>query len=93
MFFIVYAFKGQVHVFVGQVKIVGHSSCRTSAILEYFCPLVVSNNTCVVTYDCRSSSRRAYRRNSRDRIREEVRHQIRKEKVTEMRKQNVSSQV
>ena len=39
MFFIVYAFKGQVHVFAGQVKIVSHSSCRTSAILKYFCPL------------------------------------------------------
>ena len=31
MFFIAYAFKGQVPVFAGQVKIV---------ILEYFCPLV-----------------------------------------------------
>ena len=31
--FIVYAFKGQVHVFAGRVKIVSHSSCRTSAIL------------------------------------------------------------
>ena len=40
MFFIAYAFKGQVHVFAGQVKIVSHSSCRTSAILKYFCPLL-----------------------------------------------------
>ena len=40
MFFIAYAFKGQVHVFAGQVKIVSHSSCRTSAILKYFCPLI-----------------------------------------------------
>ena len=40
MFFIAYAFKGQVHVFVGQAKIVSHSSCRTSAILKYFCPLL-----------------------------------------------------
>ena len=40
MFFIAYAFKGQVHVFAGQVKIVGHSSCRTSTILKYFCPLI-----------------------------------------------------
>ena len=39
MFFIVYAFKGQVHVFAGRVKIVSHSSCRTSAISKYFCPL------------------------------------------------------
>ena len=39
MFFIAYAFKGQVHVFAGQVKIVSHSSSRTSAILKYFCPL------------------------------------------------------
>ena len=40
VFFIAYAFKGQVHVFAGQVKIVSHSSCRTSAILKYFCPLI-----------------------------------------------------
>ena len=39
MFFITYAFKGQVHVFAGRVKIVSHSSCRTSTILKYFCPL------------------------------------------------------
>ena len=40
MFFIIaYAFKGQVHVFAGQVKIVSHLSCRTSAIFKYFCPL------------------------------------------------------
>ena len=38
MFFIAYAFKGQVCVFAGRVKIVSHSSCRTSAILKYFCP-------------------------------------------------------
>ena len=31
-------FIGQVHVFAGQVKIISHSSCRTSAILKYFCP-------------------------------------------------------
>ena len=43
VFFIVYAFKGQVHVFAGRVKIVNHSSCRTSAILKYFCPLQKSN--------------------------------------------------
>ena len=41
MFFIAYAFKGQVHVFAGQVKILSHSSCRTSAILKYFCPLML----------------------------------------------------
>ena len=39
MFSIVYTFKGQVHVFAGQVEIVTLSSCRTSAILKYFCPL------------------------------------------------------
>ena len=37
MFFIKYAFKGQ--VFARRVKIVSHSSCRTCAILKYFCPL------------------------------------------------------
>ena len=26
----------------GRVKIVSHSSCRTSAILKYFCPLVLA---------------------------------------------------
>ena len=31
MFLIAYTFKGQVHVFAGQVKIVTHSSCRTNA--------------------------------------------------------------
>ena len=41
MFFMQYAFKAQVHVFAGQVKSVSHSSCRTSAILKYFCPLLV----------------------------------------------------
>ena len=25
----------------GRVRIVSHSSCRTSAILKYFCPLLV----------------------------------------------------
>ena len=39
MFFIGYTFKGQVLVFAGRVKIVRHSSCRTSAIFKYFCPL------------------------------------------------------
>ena len=42
MFFIAYAFKGQVHVFAGGVKIVSHLSCRMfemSAIFKYFCPL------------------------------------------------------
>ena len=39
MYFIAYTFKEQVHVFAGRVKIVSHSSCRTSAILKYFCPL------------------------------------------------------
>ena len=40
MFFIAYTFKGQVHVFAVRVKIVSHSSCRTSAIFKYFCPLI-----------------------------------------------------
>ena len=39
MFSIAYTFKGQVPVFAGQVKIVSHLSCRTSAILKYLCPL------------------------------------------------------
>ena len=39
MFFIAYAFKGHVHAFAGRVKVVRHSSCRTSAIFKYFCPL------------------------------------------------------
>ena len=45
MFLIAYTFKGQVHKFAGRVKIVSHSSCRTSAIFKYFCPvrLVVSS--------------------------------------------------
>ena len=33
-------FPGQVCVFAGQVKIVSHSSCRTSVILKYFCFLI-----------------------------------------------------
>ena len=45
--FIAYAFKGQVHVFAGRVKIVSHSSCRTSAILKYFCPLTCVMMLCV----------------------------------------------
>ena len=40
MFFIAYTFKGHVHAFAGRVKVVSHSSCRTSAILKYFCPLL-----------------------------------------------------
>ena len=39
MFFIAYAFKGHVHAFAGRVKVESHSSCRTSAIFKYFCPL------------------------------------------------------
>ena len=44
MLFIAYTFKGHVHVFAGRVKIVSHSSCRTSAILKYFCPLQVAHS-------------------------------------------------
>ena len=36
MFFIAYTFNGQVHVFAGRVKIVSHTSCRTSAIFIYW---------------------------------------------------------
>ena len=43
MFTIAYAFKGQVHVFAGQVKIVSHPSCRTSPILKYFVPCLYSS--------------------------------------------------
>ena len=39
VFFTAYTFIGQLHVFAGQVKIINHSPCRTSAILKYFCPL------------------------------------------------------
>ena len=39
--FIGYSFIGQVHVFAGRVKIVSHSSCRTSAIFQYFCLLAI----------------------------------------------------
>ena len=42
MFFIAYTFKGWVNVFAGHVKIISHSPCRTSAILNYFCPLKTS---------------------------------------------------
>ena len=41
MFFIAYTFKGQVHVFAGRVKNVSRLSCRTSAIMKYFCPPIV----------------------------------------------------
>ena len=39
MFFIAYAFNGHEHVFAGRLKVVSHSSCRTSAFFKYFCPL------------------------------------------------------
>ena len=45
MFFIAYAFKGQVRVFAGRVKVVSHSSCRTSAIFKYFCALILKTFT------------------------------------------------
>ena len=50
MFFIAYTFKGQVHVFAGWVKIVSHSSCRTSTILKYFCPLTLRENSYLVNF-------------------------------------------
>ena len=52
MFFIAYTFKGEVHVFARQVKIVSHSSCRTSAILKYFCPLSSVLSIYIVTTFC-----------------------------------------
>ena len=36
------------HAFARRVKIVSHSSCRTSAVLKYFCPLVMSFLLCLV---------------------------------------------
>ena len=42
LFFIAYAFEGQVHVFAGPVKNLSHLSCRTSAIFNYFCPLDIT---------------------------------------------------
>ena len=39
-----YAYKGQVHVFAGRVKIAIHSSCRTRTILKYVCPLDMGKN-------------------------------------------------
>ena len=44
MFFNAYAFKGQVHVFAGWVKILSPSSCRTSAIFKYIVPWTVLCN-------------------------------------------------
>ena len=52
MFLIAYAFKGQVLVFAGQVKIVSHSFCRTSAILKYFCPLPILNKFKGISSQC-----------------------------------------
>ena len=49
MFFFAYAFKGQVHVFAGRVKIVCHPSCRASAILKYFCPLPIAQSVVSLT--------------------------------------------
>ena len=46
MFFIAFTFKGQVHVFAVRVKIVSHSSCRTSSIFKYFCPLLCAISVC-----------------------------------------------
>ena len=42
MFFIAYAFTGQVHVFAGRVKTVSHLTYRTSAILKHFCSVIGS---------------------------------------------------
>ena len=59
MFLISYTFKGQVHVFAGQVKIVSHSSCRTSTILKYFCPL--QSLLCYVSYSLQGDQTRQVR--------------------------------
>ena len=48
--FIAYIFKGQVQMFAGRVKIVSHSSCRTSAMLICFCPLILSKTSQVSMY-------------------------------------------
>ena len=58
MLFIAYDFKGQTHVFAGRVKIVSHSSCRTSAILKYFCPLLSSYVTSWICWGQAESIRR-----------------------------------
>ena len=57
MFVIVYAFKGQVHVFAGWVRIVSHSSCRPSAILKYFCPLIQVSFNSLNYFTCGSLGR------------------------------------
>ena len=49
MSFIVYALKGQVHVFAGRVKIVSHSTCRTRAILKYFAPCLLTSSKHMIT--------------------------------------------
>ena len=41
MILIAYAFKGHVHAFTGRMKVLSHSSCRTSAIFKCFCPLIM----------------------------------------------------
>ena len=61
MFFIAYTLKGQVHMFAGQVNIVSHSSCRTSAILKYFCPLHgmnTSNESLSICFDCHKGKKK-----------------------------------
>ena len=50
MLLIAYAFKEQVHVFAGQVKIESQSSCRQSAILKYFHPLHMSREELLSEY-------------------------------------------
>ena len=60
MFFIAYAFNGHVHTFAGRVKVVSHSSCRTSAILEYFCPLVNLLNSAFWGWLCGKSSSKSW---------------------------------
>ena len=54
MFFIAYTLKGQVHVFAGRVKVLSHSSCRTSAILKYFYPLDVQDHLSLICLPMRS---------------------------------------
>ena len=47
MFFIAFAFKGQVHLFAGRMKVVSHLSCWTSTIqcIEIFLSPDLPNKT------------------------------------------------
>ena len=51
LFFIAITFKGQVHVFTGQMNIVSHLSCRTNAILKYFVPWCFKSTLRTITME------------------------------------------